>query len=119
MRLSPIVIIVALLASAGVQAQQSPGESSGIGPGGRGSVPPGTNQDKPPATRTVGCADPTFAGKYSEELRRLELPNDRGRYGACNDYGAWSGTSYAGHTGLPRGYWVYSYPYWIIYAKRQ
>lgn len=67
---------------------------------------------------TAGCADPTFAGKYSGELRRLSVPQDRGRYGDCNDYGPWSGDSYAGHTGLPNGYWVYSFPHWIIYANR-
>jgi len=66
----------------------------------------------------AGCPDPTFGGKYSGELRRLEVPQDRGRYGACNDYGAWSGDSYAGHTNLPNGYWVYSFPQWIIYANR-
>jgi hypothetical protein len=70
------------------------------------------------AEPAAGCPDPTFNGKYSNELRRLNLPGDRGRYGACNDYGPWSGDSYAGFTGLPNGYWVYSYPYWIIYANR-
>jgi len=70
------------------------------------------------ATATAGCPDPTFGGKYSGELRRLAVPQDRGRYGACNDYGAWSGDSYAGHTNLPNGYWVYSTPHWIIYANR-
>ena len=66
----------------------------------------------------AGCPDPTFGGKYSGELRRLEIPRDRGRYGVCNEYGAWSGNSYAGHTNLPNGYWVYSFPHWIIYANR-
>lgn len=66
----------------------------------------------------ASCPDPTFGGKYSNELRRLSVPADLGRYGACNDYGPWSGNSYAGHGDLPSGYWVYSYPDWIIYAKR-
>lgn len=66
----------------------------------------------------AGCPDSTFAGKYSGELRRISVPQDRGRYGACNDYGPWSGNSYAGHTNLPNGYWVYSFPHWIIYANR-
>jgi hypothetical protein len=65
-----------------------------------------------------GCPDPTFAGKYSGELRRISVPQDRGRYGVCNDYGPWSGNAYAGHTNLPNGYWVYSFPQWIIYANR-
>jgi hypothetical protein len=66
----------------------------------------------------AGCPDPTFSGKYSGELRRLEIPQDRGRYGACKDYGPWTGSEYQGHTNLPNGYWVYSYPHWIIYANR-
>jgi len=66
----------------------------------------------------AGCPDPTFGGKYSSELRRLDIPQDRGRYGVCNDYGAWTGNEYQGHTNLPNGYWVYSFPYWIIYANR-
>jgi hypothetical protein len=65
-----------------------------------------------------GCPDPTFGGKYSGVLRRLEVAQDRSRYGACNDYGAWSGNAYAGHANLPNGYWVYSYPHWIIYGNR-
>jgi hypothetical protein len=65
-----------------------------------------------------GCPDPTFGGKYSGELRRLDVAQDRRRYGACNDYGPWSGDTYAGYANLPNGYWVYSYPHWIIYANR-
>ncbi len=70
-----------------------------------------------PAAR-AGCPDPTFGGKYSSVLRRLDVPQDRDRYGGCNDYGAWSGDSYAGYSSLPNGFWVYSYPHWIIYANR-
>ena len=77
-------------------------------------VPPG----QPPGTMATGCPDPTFAGKYSGELRRLNVPADLATYGACHDYGPWSGDSYAGETNLPNGYWVYSVPYWIIYANR-
>jgi len=66
----------------------------------------------------AGCPDSTFSGKYSGELRRLEIPQDRGRYGACKDYGPWTGSEYQGHANLPNGYWVYSYPHWIIYANR-
>ncbi len=70
------------------------------------------------AVEPASCPDPTFGGKYSEELKRISVPADLRRYGACNDYGPWSSSSYAGYTGLPSGYWVYSYPDWIIYAKR-
>jgi hypothetical protein len=70
------------------------------------------------ASAPQACPDPTFGGKYSRELRRLSVPGDLGRYGSCNDYGPWEGDAYAGHTGLPHGFWVYSYPDWIIYANR-
>ncbi|MCW5774746.1 MAG: hypothetical protein KIT16_24080 [Rhodospirillaceae bacterium] len=70
------------------------------------------------AGAAAGCADPTFGGKYAGELRRLPVPQDRARYGTCRDYGPWAGNSYAGHTDLPNGYWVYSFPEWIIYGRR-
>lgn len=120
MRRSVAVLVSALFACSAALAQINRDESSGIGPGGRGSTPaePPSTPKRPPAPATTGCSDPTFAGKYSNELRRLNVPADRARYGTCRDYGAWSGNSYAGQTGLPNGYWVYSYPNWIIYANR-
>ena len=80
----------------------------------RQGPPPGPTQSEAGG----GCPDPTFGGKYAQELRRIEVPQDRGQYGACNDYGEWSGTAYEGHANLPSGYWVYSFPHWIIYAIR-
>lgn len=64
------------------------------------------------------ACDPTFGGKYAILLRRLAIPGDRGQYGNCRDYGRWSGNSYRGYSNLPNGFWVYSYPYWIIWARR-
>lgn len=72
------------------------------------------------ATFSYGlCGDPTFGGKYSGMLRRMRIPGDRGQYGDCRDYGRWSGNSYRGYSNLPNGFWVYSYPYWIIWAQRK
>ena len=74
---------------------------------------------KAPRQLAQSC-DPTFGGKYGVLLRRLRIPSDRGQYGACRDYGSWSGTSYKGHTNLPPGaYWTYSYPYWYVWARRR
>ena len=117
MRISIAILLTALLACGAASAQINKDETPGVKPGDQ-DTPPGEppKTAQPPAT--TGCSDPTFAGKYSNELRRLDIPEDRARYGVCKDYGTWTGTSYAGHTGLPQGYWVYSFPYWIIYANR-
>ncbi len=79
----------------------------------RGSV------GQPRARRLGACGDPSFRGKYGNLVRRPHIPQDRRQYGSCRDYGRWSGSSYRGHRNLPRGFWVYSYPYWLIYATRQ
>lgn len=110
-------LAIAAIASAPAMAQQT--ES---GQGGTGLGPPGAPQAPVPnreePSPLQGCADPSFKGKYSNELRRLDVPTDLTRYGRCRDYGAWQGNAYAGHANLPNGYWVYSYPQWIIYANR-
>lgn len=123
MRLAlPLALVLAVAAPAA-------GQNSGAEQGGTGSAPIGPPSDTlnreapppptPPAPSAAqGCADPTFSGKYTQELRRIAVPRDLGRYGRCRDYGRWSGNTYEGHTNLPNGFWVYSYPEWIIYAVR-
>ena len=54
-------------------------------------------------------------GRYRTLLQKIEVPGDRASYGDFCDYGYYTGTSYAGHTNLPAGYWVYLYPHWYIY----
>ncbi len=58
-------------------------------------------------------------GKYSELLRKIDVEKDRNSYGEFHDYGHWSGTSWAGHSDLPPGYWVYVAPNWYIFADAQ
>jgi hypothetical protein len=98
-------------------SQQPPGQPAGVAP-----PPPGTNPARPPAAGappSTGACDPTFGGKYRVLLRVLAVPRDAGQYGACNDYGPWQGTSYAGHINLPPGaYWSYSAPNWYVWAVR-
>jgi hypothetical protein len=69
--------------------------------------------------RLGACADPTFGGKYAGMVRSLRIPGDVRQYGRCRDYGRWSGNSYKGHRNLPNGFWVYSYPYWIIWTQER
>ncbi len=72
---------------------------------------------EPSAQGAPGC-DPSFGGKYRVLQRRIPVPGDAGQYGACKDYGRWSGNSYKGFSNLPNGYWTYSAPHWYIWAQR-
>jgi len=60
----------------------------------------------------------SVGGAYTILLKKLEAKEDRESYSEFNDYGAWQGTSYAGHNDLPVGYWVYVYPNWYIWAAK-
>lgn len=71
----------------------------------------------PPARGVRGCAGSRW--RYAGLMRRLYIPQDRGQYGICREWGRWSGTSYRGYRNLPRGaYWVWRAPYWYIYRRR-
>jgi hypothetical protein len=59
----------------------------------------------------------TVNNKYQMLLRQFKVPNDKDNYGDFNDYGQYSGTSYAGLNDLPKGYWVYVAPYWYIWGE--
>jgi len=114
-----VAAFVAAFGSAAAERSQARSELAEAGARQQlAQIPPAQPPGTPPGTEAAGCPDPTFAGKYSGELRRLNVPADLATYGACHDYGAWSGDSYAGESNLPKGYWVYSVPYWIIYANR-
>jgi hypothetical protein len=56
-------------------------------------------------------------GKYQGLLDKIPVPDDLALYGEFNDWGFWPGTSWAGYTGLPQGYWVYVYPCWYIWER--
>jgi hypothetical protein len=57
------------------------------------------------------------SGKYKKLLRMLHLPNDKKQYTDFTDFGHYKGTTHAGFTMLPPGYWVYVYPYWFIWGE--
>ncbi|HET6249133.1 MAG TPA: hypothetical protein VFE47_15675 [Tepidisphaeraceae bacterium] len=52
---------------------------------------------------------------YKTLLTTLTVPTDQATYGDFCDFGYWAGGSYAGHDGLPAGYWVYMSPSWFVY----
>jgi beta-lactamase regulating signal transducer with metallopeptidase domain len=54
-------------------------------------------------------------GKYAMLLRQLKVEKDFPAHKAFEDLGLQSRREYAGHTDLPKGYWVYVYPYWYIW----
>jgi hypothetical protein len=54
-------------------------------------------------------------GKYEMLLRQFKVPKDYERYADFRDCGPKEATDYAGITGLPKGHWVYVYPYWYIW----
>jgi hypothetical protein len=54
-------------------------------------------------------------GKYRMLLRQIKVPDDFKTYSIFRDYGLRQKSQYAGHTDLPKGYWVYVYPYWYIW----
>lgn len=57
-----------------------------------------------------------IGGKYCNLLKRIKVPGDVKQYGQFKDFGHWDGTEYAGHTNLPKGYWVYVAPHWYIWG---
>ena len=66
-------------------------------------------------TAVTSLAQPRVEGKYRMLLRQLAVDEDRQAYGDFQDFGFSSIVEYAGHTGLPPGYWVYVRPYWYIW----
>ena len=64
--------------------------------------------------RQVAQIDPVE--QYLALLRIVEASNDATAYGPAHDFGRWGGTSYAGQSNLPPGYWVYIYPNWYIWG---
>ena len=84
--------------------------------------PPARPKPAPHAKGRLGTDPPGInvwgeGQKYRELLREIDAEGDRASYGEFYDYGHWSGTSWAGHTDLPPGYWVYVAPNWYIFAE--
>jgi hypothetical protein len=56
-------------------------------------------------------------GKYQNLLHSIEVPEDMDEYGKFCDWGYWFANTYAGHTNLKPGFWVYVYPKWYVWEK--
>jgi hypothetical protein len=54
-------------------------------------------------------------GKYEMLLQQIKVTGDFDKYGNFRDLGARDVTEHAGFKDLPKGHWVYVYPYWYIW----
>jgi hypothetical protein len=54
-------------------------------------------------------------GKYQMLLRQFKVDRDKNRYKGFRDLGSREVTEYEGQKDLPKGHWVYVYPYWYIW----
>ncbi len=83
-----------------------------------GAAEPGTPDGKaPPEALPLekSLRKARVNGKYEMLLRQIKVPADAARYADFRDLGPREVTTYAGITGLPKGHWVYVYPYWYIW----
>jgi hypothetical protein len=56
--------------------------------------------------------------KYGMLLRQIKVPKDAEVHKDFADLGSRDRTEYAGFTELPKGHWVYVYPYWYIFRDQ-
>jgi hypothetical protein len=54
-------------------------------------------------------------GKYCMLLRQIRVAEDGAQFGDFRDVGPRDVKAIAGHADLPKGHWVYVYPYWYIW----
>lgn len=57
-------------------------------------------------------------GKYRMLLRMLRIPEDGKQFAGFKEFGYRTETTCAEYTNLPKGYWVYVYPYWYIWRDQ-
>jgi len=68
------------------------------------------------STAVAAGKDGPSKGKYETVRKTIYAPRDRHTYGNTYDRG-YRNRSWYGRTAVPAGYWVYSYPYWYVYAN--
>jgi hypothetical protein len=54
-------------------------------------------------------------GKYRMLLAQFKVEKDKDEHGEFKDLGMRNMPTYGDHKDLPKGYWVYVYPYWYIW----
>jgi hypothetical protein len=56
-------------------------------------------------------------GRYRMLLQQIKVEKDAEKYGEFHDLGYRDRAEYAGHTNLPKGWWVYVAPNWYIWRE--
>jgi hypothetical protein len=74
-------------------------------------------QDKKPEALPVEEAwrKARVDGKYGMLLAQIKVEGDVEKYKDFTDYGFRTEAKYGEHNNLPKGHWVYVYPYWYIW----
>jgi hypothetical protein len=73
-----------------------------------------TKEGKPAPDYTRGSID----GRYRDILKTIYVPKDKEKFGDIYEWGYRGNTSYGDATYIPKGYWVYAYPYWYVWNKQ-
>lgn len=63
----------------------------------------------------ASLAKASVNGKYQMLLRQIKVDSDAAQYKDFHDLGMRNVKTYGGHDNLPKGHWVYVYPYWYIW----
>jgi hypothetical protein len=83
------------------------------------SIDPAADE-RHPALAPVLERKARVGGKYDKLLRRIKVPKDVEQYALFQDYGPSEAyPEYEGHKDVPKGSWVYVYPYWYIWGKEE
>lgn len=82
-----------------------------------GSAPGRPNSDPAPCLEE-SLQKARVQGKYEMLLRQIQVRKDYRTYRDFHDAGFRETSDYAGYGELPKGYWVYVYPYWYIWRDR-
>jgi len=69
-------------------------------------------QEEIPAAASVN-------GKYTDLQQILVVPGDEATFGKFNDWGHWTGQTWANYQGLPPSYWVYVAPKWYLWKSER
>jgi len=83
-----------------------------------GAVVAGAQEPPEPLSAAAAEKKASVSGRYSKLLKKVEVKSDFFKEGEFTEHGIRDGSTYAGHTGLPLGYWVYVYPHWYIFEQK-
>jgi hypothetical protein len=71
------------------------------------------HHDKP----SIDKRGASYNGRYSSLRKTLYIPEDRKKHGDSKEFGYMKNSTYYSYSRLPKGYWVYYYPYMYIWGR--